>query len=375
MNLMESQSVQRGFAQQWKVRLNAALARGVDALVKWELGNLPMEVPDVDGFAPVDIEKFWAESRLHQEPPSVALGPVNFWRRHGQIQVRQLMAPSSGPGVHPGSRRLFATAYLRPEERGGAGDSFRRDTPAVLLIHGYAIPHPWWENWQCRQISRAGAHAIRMDQPFHLRRRIPGKLSGIGYLGPDLRRTRDSMRQATEDAATLVHWMRENVSDTVTVLGVSLGGLIALLLASHVELDGVVAVAPFCDPSISLLDYAPVHSRRFDGLTGGAWGDDIETVKEVLASALAPIIPKNFPNPVTPISRITLVRPEIDGIVGPGPISDLAETWGAEMWDVPHGHITVLHAKGLSDRIYERLLQPRHAEAESGAAAAARLAG
>jgi dienelactone hydrolase len=274
------------------------------------------------------------------------------------VEIRDLAGPSAGPGSHPGSRKLIATVHQHPD---------RRDLPFVLIIHGFAVPFPFWEEWHCRALARHGAHAARMDQPFHLRRRVRNQRSGDGYLSPDLRRTRDSVRQAVEDAAAIVAWARDNVSDTVSVMGVSLGGLVACLLAAHVELDNMVAVAPFCEPPSTFLETAPKRVRRILGVydgNGGILGGDRSAARAVLDAALAPIVPRNF-TPRTDPRRVTLIRPDIDAIVGAEPIAALAAAWGTELWDLHAGHISVMNARGLTARMYERLLRP-HGDGDVG---------
>jgi dienelactone hydrolase len=339
-------------------RMTGWVYQGMDAAVRWHLGQLPVELPTSDRFAAVDPTAFWADSSVHR-PALLSTGPVLLHRDHGRVEVSELTGPSTGPGTHPGSRTLFATVHQRPD---------RRDLPFVLVLHGYAVPAPFWEEWQCRLITRRGGHAARLDQPFHMRRRVRNQRSGDGYLSPDLDRTRASVRQAVEDAAAIVAWARENVSDTVSVLGVSLGGLVACMLAAHVELDAMVAVAPFCDAPSTFLETAPIRVRRIMGVHdggGGLFGSDRDSARSVLSAALAPIVPRNFV-PATPAERITLIRPERDAIVGPEPIGQLAQTWGAELWEMGgHGHISVMNARGLTARIHRRLLRPRRS-GESG---------
>jgi pimeloyl-ACP methyl ester carboxylesterase len=202
---------------------------------------------------------------------------------------------------------------------------------------------------------------MRIDLPFHLRRRMPGHSSGDGYFGTDPARIRATVRQSVEDAAALVAWARANVTPTVAVMGVSLGGLISTLLAAQVPLDSVMAVAPLCDPPVTFLEHMPSRLARRLGLnatSGGAWGSDRGEARAMLDAALAPLVPRNFV-PRTDPANITLVRPELDIIVGPGPIADLAAAWGAELWDYPYGHITVMNAPGVGARIRDRLLDPR----------------
>jgi hypothetical protein len=93
------------------------------------------------------------------------------------------------------------------------------------------------------------------------------------------------------------------------------------------------------------------------GEGGDYWGRDPATARRTIEAGLAPITPRNL-DPRTPGDRITIVRPLRDLIVGPGPMAQLAELWGGELWDYPHGHITVMNARGMTARVRERLLTP-----------------
>ena len=93
------------------------------------------------------------------------------------------------------------------------------------------------------------------------------------------------------------------------------------------------------------------------------WGRDPRSARRAIEAGLAPITPRNL-QPITPGERITIVRPTQDLIVGPGPMAQLARAWDAELWDYPHGHITVMNARGMSARIRARLLGPGSAADE-----------
>jgi pimeloyl-ACP methyl ester carboxylesterase len=241
------------------------------------------------------------------------------------------------------------------------------------VIHGLLSPFPWYEAWQCRALNRRGAHAVRIDLPYHLRRRPPGGRSGVGYISPDLRWTRDVVRQSVEDCAAVIAWARAEVTDRVAVFGVSLGGLVACLLAVHVELDALTALAPFCDPAETLMDHLPSRPRRILGLEGdggGPWGRDHREARSTLDLALAPIVPRNF-LPATPAERAVIVRPTLDTVVGDAPMERLARAWGTELWNYRQGHISVMNARGLTPRVHEWLLRPHRTVAGRGAPAAA----
>ncbi len=247
----------------------------------------------------------------------------------------------------------------------------------VLIVHGYAVPMPLLDALVARSLRARGAHSMRIDLPFHLRRRMPGHNSGDGYFGTDPARIRATVRQSVEDAAALVAWTRANVTPTVAVMGVSLGGLVSTLLASQVRLDSVIAVAPLCDPPVTFLEHMPPQLARRIGLnatSGGRVGERPRRGAGHARRRAGPAGAAQLRAPHRP-GNITLVRPELDIIVGPQPIADLAAAWGAEMWDYPYGHITVMNAPGVGARIRDRLLDPRRVGVGHSplAAAAARL--
>jgi pimeloyl-ACP methyl ester carboxylesterase len=335
--------------------------RGVDSAVLWRLGAMRYETAGTQLRDPVGAADFWAASRV-QRPAPVAV--TADWKHSRSRQLR-LEATSTGPGDHPGARKLIATAHLN---LAGAPDA-----PMILLVHGYAVPLPFWDALQARSLRARGAHTMLLDLPFHLRRRVPGRSSGDGFFGTDPAWIRGTVQQSVEDAAALVAWARRHVTPTVAVMGVSLGGLVASLLAAQVRMDSVVAVAPLCDPPATFLENMPRNLARRLGLSatsGGTWGDDRAQARSMLDATLAPLVLRNLV-PRTPPANITLVRPQLDLIVGPQPIADLAAAWGVELWDYPHGHITVMNARGIGSRIRDRLLEPARSRGEDDAATAA----
>ncbi len=334
---------------------------GLDTAVLWRLGGLRYETGGPLSRGPVAAQTFWDASRVQHPHPVAVTGQ---WE-HRHTRELRLEAPSDGPGDHPGARKLIATGHLSH----GVGD----EGPMVIILHGYAVPMPLMDELQARGFRARGAHSMRLDLPFHLRRRIPGHGSGDGYFGTDPAHIRASVRQSVEDAAALVAWVRAEVTPTVAVLGVSLGGLLASLLAAQVRLDSVMAVAPLCDPPATFFENMPRNLAQRLGLTatsGGAWGEDRAEARAMLDAALAPLVPRNLV-PRTPPENITFIRPELDTIVGPRPIAELAAAWGAEVWDYPYGHITVMNARGVGARIRERLLERCAVQAQGDLPAAA----
>jgi len=329
-------------------RLLRQASRGLDTWVVVRLGLVEVEKHAGLSLAPSDPAAFWRSSRVN-DPARITLVDERVAAEGREWHELELVGPSEGPGTHPGSRKLFASAHVR---RGQSG------APMVVMVHGFAVPFTGYDRLAAWQLRRRGAHTVRIDLPFHLRRRIPGKPSGASYFSIDLERMRAVVRQSVEDVAAVVAWARQEVTSNIVVFGVSLGGLISSLLAALVEVEGLVAVAPLVDPASSFTERPPVLVQRRMGMLGAGddfWGRDSRSARHTVEAGLAPIRPRSL-TPATPGERITIVRPLRDLIVGPAPMLELAQAWGADLWDYDHGHITIMNAQGFSARVRDRLL-------------------
>lgn len=325
------------------------VGRVADAVVRWRLGLIAFDEP-VSALEAATAAEFWSHSRVADPAPLVATPVAPGWVR--RARAIDLTGPSVGLGTHAGAGTLHARAYLQPGPPSPG-------TPLVLLLHGYAAAMPTYEENQARLLLRRGLHAARLDLPFHLRRRPPGAGAGVGFFSRDPHRTAATLRQATEDAAAVVAWARRELGGPVGVLGFSMGGLVACLLAAVAPLDSVVAVTPPCDLADVVLRRSPLRIRRRLGVLdgrGGPWGADLAAADALLGAAMAPVTP-HLLTPVTPGSRITLVAADNDGIVGAVAVRALAEAWGADLLAYPHGHVTVMTARGITARLHDRLLR------------------
>ncbi len=326
-----------------------AFGRAADAAVRWRLGFVGYHEPSAsEAQLAGSAAEFWSHSSVADPPPLTATPVPTGWVR--PARTLDLRGPSRGPGDHPGARELRARAYLHPTAPAG--------TPLVLLLHGYAAAVPTYEEHHARQLLRRGVHAARLDFPFHLSRRPPGSGGGAGFFGSDAPRSNASLRQATEDAAAVVAWARRETGGPVGVLGFSLGGLVACLLAANLPLDSVVAVTPPADLADIVLHRTAMRTRRRLGVVdgrGGPWGEDLASAYQALSTAMAPVIPRLL-RPVTPAERITLVAAGNDGIVGAPAVRELAAAWGTRLVEYPHGHVTVMSARGITARLHDTLL-------------------
>jgi hypothetical protein len=130
-----------------------------------------------------------------------------------------------------------------------------RERPAVILIHGYmAGPFAFEERiWPISRLERAGFDVVLFTLPFHGLRARAGYGAVPEFPGADPRVTVEGFRQAVFDLQNLVGWLLSQGHPRVGVIGMSLGGYTAALLATaEPRLDFVVPLIPLS----SLADFA-----------------------------------------------------------------------------------------------------------------------
>jgi hypothetical protein len=186
-----------------------------------------------------------------------------------------------------GSARENALSVARRFQRGPG-------RPAVILIHGYmAGPFAFEERiWPLAELDAAGFDVVLFTLPFHGARARAGHGAVPEFPGEDPRLNVEGFRQALFDVQNLIGWLLADGHPRVGVLGMSLGGYTAALLAGvEARLDFVVPVIPLS----SLGDFA-----REQG--------SLSPVPEEAAAQHALL--ESIYRRVSPLSRPSLVPPE-----------------------------------------------------------------
>ncbi len=186
-----------------------------------------------------------------------------------------------------GSARENALAVARHFQRGPG-------RPVVILIHGYmAGPFAFEERiWPIVRLERAGFDVVLFTLPFHGLRARAGHGAVPEFPGADPRLNVEGFRQALFDLQNLISWLLEQGHPRVGVLGMSLGGYTAALLATvEARLDFVVPVIPLS----SLGDFA-----REQG--------SLSQVPEEAAAEHAAL--ESIYRRVSPLARPSLIAPE-----------------------------------------------------------------
>ncbi len=299
----------------------------VDQLVRWRLARFATGPPALHlGSAP-SPQRLWAAADAEDAPlPQVVTtarpGP------NGGGAVLDFAFPSRAAGSHRDAALVIGRLYRAPDP----------SAPCVVLLHGLGAQRPVFEERLARRELRRGRSALHVVLPGHGPRRLARLRSGDAFLCADPDATRRNLVQATVDAVDCVRWLRAGGVRHVGVLGFSLGGLVACLVATRTRLDRMVAVTPPADLAFTGTRVVVRRFRRNLGL------DRVPARTAELQ--LRPVIP-HFLVPRTAPADIGLVAATRDGVVGCRPVLELASSWGVgRTWVVPRGHMTAVAGFG-----------------------------
>ena len=176
---------------------------------------------------------------VHPAPPPPEHVEVTA-RRYRRTAYEQVTFPSGFDGAAPGrTSEPMVAALLR------ASSPTR---PWLVDVHGYTAGGP-----SDLFLFRAGAHATALDVnvvlpilPMH-GARSDSRGSGVGVFSYDLVGMVETFRQAVWDVRRCLAWARSEGAPTVAVHGMSLGALVAALVAALDNVDCVIAGVPLVD--------------------------------------------------------------------------------------------------------------------------------
>jgi hypothetical protein len=240
------------------------------------------------------------------EPPA-ALGPAPAW-------------------LNAESNRMCTAWVFRQAQAG---------RPWLIGLHGYRMGRSWMDLrlFPPRLLfERLGWNLVVPVLPLHGPRAIRGR-SGDDYLDGDPLELLFAQAQTLWDLRRTVAWIRSREPDArIGVLGYSLGGQNAALLASHErDLDLVVAGIPVADLASLLWDNLPApHAEAL--LDAGI---DVERFRRFL-NCVAPLAL----TPQVPMSRRAVFAGLLDEVVAPSHPLALGRHWGVAVDWFPGGHLT-----------------------------------
>jgi dienelactone hydrolase len=127
--------------------------------------------------------------------------------------------------------------------------------PVAILIHGYMAGNYQIEQrlWPVQRFLSCGYDVALFTLPFHGVRARAARHSPSEFPSADPRFSNEGFRQALADLRNFIHWLRAAGHPEVGVMGMSLGGYTAALLATvEPQLSFCVPVIPLA----SLADFA-----------------------------------------------------------------------------------------------------------------------
>lgn len=207
--------------------------------------------------------------------------------------------------------------------------------PWLLCIHGYRMglafldlrlfpPHILHERYGC--------NLLMPTLPLHGPRRL-GRQSGDYFLDGDLLDLLHAETQALWDLRRSIAWIRVQEPDArIGVLGYSLGGYNAALLAAHEPgLDFVVAGIPVADFASTLWKHIPPPQREYfedQGLDEARYRRLLNVISPIGAA------PKLLPE------RLHIFGGTADRVVPPAQPLRLAAHWGRSIHWYNGAHLT-----------------------------------
>lgn len=215
---------------------------------------------------------------------------------------------------------------------------FRQPTggrPWLLCIHGYRMGTKYFD---LRLFAphilhrRLGLNVVMPTLPLHGPRRI-GRQSGDQYLDGDPLDLLHAQTQALWDLRRTIAWIRAQEPDArIGVLGYSLGGYNAALLATHEPgLDFVISGIPVADFATVLWQHVPIPLRRYF--------ESEELTRERYQKLLHVVSPLALP-PKLPAERLHLFAGSADRVVPPVQPLKLSTHWQRPVHWFPGAHLT-----------------------------------
>jgi dienelactone hydrolase len=220
--------------------------------------------------------------------------------------------------------------------------------PVAILIHGYMTGHYHVEQrlWPVQRFLRSGYDVAFFTLPFHGVRANPLRRGAPEFPGADPRFSNEGFRQVIGDLRNFVHWLKSQGHPEVGVMGMSLGGYTASLLATvEPELSFCIPVIPLA----SLADFA-----REQGELSSA--PDVEAEEHALLERIYRVVSPLERKPRISPARTLVVAAKADRITPVAHARKLASHFGAPLVSWHGGHLLQLGRDACFRRV-ETLLR------------------
>ncbi len=237
--------------------------------------------------------------------------------------------------------------------------------PCAVLVHGYMGGNYLLEErmWPVRRFFESGMDVVLTVLPFHGPRRAENRrLLPPAFPSSDPRFTVEAFRQVVLDQRALFNYLRQGRVSELGVMGQSLGGYSAALLAT---LEDRLKFAVFFIPLSAIEDFAHTHGRLVGGRT------EQTQQQEALRQAHWPVSPLARPALVQG-DNVVVIAGEADVVTGMQHAQKLAQHFGAQLTTFTGGHLVhvgrarafepvwqMLDRVGVTDRVIDNAAEPR----------------
>jgi pimeloyl-ACP methyl ester carboxylesterase len=318
----------RGLVQKLAYRADGFLVSQIGKLQPADLKEPPELVHDLTAFASSDDYRAYRENPADLFPVPGRIDVKKRWLAPHRVGFAEWSWQSIHPLVFKDIRHEYRshrdnqTALLRTLNLRIKGK------PMAILVNGFSSGHHLMERvaWPMREFHRLGIGVSLFALPFHGPR---GHAFPPEWPQQDTAFTIEGFRQAIWDLQIAIRAMREAGASHVGVVGMSLGGYTASLLATvTTDVDFVLSYIPICSVPDVMND---------NNLVPGS-GDIQRTLYEGYREQLVPITPVCRIPKVEP-KRVSIISGEFDRLATVKHGHRLADHFGTELVTFPGGHI------------------------------------
>ena len=334
----EAPAIARSLAMDAKVALDEAMLAYFVASAKIPGGATAGRLGEsVNTVASILQERGWLENPagMHPEPPP----PERVYVQQARIYGREYERISYPSGFKPDPALPGAVEWGAMSDNAQCTAWVLRHPgpprPWLLGIHGYRMGEPWLDMtlFSPRWLhERLGVNLFLPVLPLHGPRRA-GLRSGDRFLDGDPLHLLHAETQALWDLRRALAWLRaQDENARIGVLGFSLGGYNAALLAQHDSgLDFVIAGIPVVDLATALWRHLPPeHLAYYPGVGLGV---------DLYRRILTPVSPLALP-PKVAVDRRYIFAGVCDRLAVPDQALLLAKHWEVPVQWYQGAHLT-----------------------------------
>ncbi len=283
--------------------------------------------------------------QVHHFPQGEFLPPPTgfFEILQGQVDPPEVSATPQGfrfpsPILTPWPENQFCEVIVHRSEH---------PVGCIVLQHGLFEDSRTIFEFFIRELLKRGFHVFLSTLPFHHHRQpLSSQFSGEFFWSADIHRSRSAIAQAVSELQALERIVRHREHLPTLVCGFSMGGFVALLLASLCkDLFGVVAINPAPNLSGILWDSPLCASIKEDVLASGISFEQLQT-------AFAPF--ERIPSPHDSLDqeRIQMIYGIYDQFTTTQQYESLIHRWSfTQIHRYPAGHLNTLRMQQLAPDI------------------------